>query len=102
MKLCIIGAGGVGTSAAKIIKRAGEGGAWAEKVVISDYDLDRAKLVAAECNDPRFVAEKIDATDAAGIKEVFKKHGINFAMNAVEPLSLIHISEPTRLGMISY
>jgi len=86
MKLCIIGAGGVGTSAAKIIKRAGEGGAWAEKVVISDYDLDRAKLVAAECNDPRFVAEKIDATDAAGIKEVFKKHGINFAMNAVEPL----------------
>ncbi|MBK5260969.1 MAG: saccharopine dehydrogenase NADP-binding domain-containing protein [Peptostreptococcaceae bacterium] len=86
MKLCIIGAGGVGTSAAKIIKRAGEGGNWAEKAVISDYDLDRAKFVAAECNDPRFVAEKIDATDAASIKEVFKKHGITFAMNKVHPL----------------
>ncbi|MBK5246663.1 MAG: saccharopine dehydrogenase NADP-binding domain-containing protein [Peptostreptococcaceae bacterium] len=56
------------------------------KIVISDYDLDKAKIVAAECNDSRFVAEKIDATDSAKIKEVFKKHGITFAMNAVEPL----------------
>jgi saccharopine dehydrogenase-like NADP-dependent oxidoreductase len=86
MRLCIIGAGGVGTSVAKIIKRAGDGGAWAEKVVIADYDFERAKYVAKECNDPRFVAEKIDATDAAKIKEVFKKHDITFAMNAVEPL----------------
>ena len=42
MRLCIIGAGGVGTAAARIIKRAGEGGSWAEKVVISDYDFERA------------------------------------------------------------
>ena len=86
MRLCIIGAGGVGTSVAKIIKRAGEGGAWAEKVVISDYDFERAKYVAKECNDSRFIAEKIDATDSSKIKEVFKKHNITFAMNAVEPL----------------
>jgi len=86
MRLCIIGAGGVGTSAAKIIKRAGAGGDWAEKVVISDYDFERAKLIAKECNDPRFVAEKIDAKDSAMMKEVFKKHDITFVMNAVEPL----------------
>lgn len=86
MKLCIIGAGGVGTSAAKIIKRAGAGGAWAEKVVISDYDFERATLVAKECNDPRFVAERINAKDPAIMKEIFKKHDITFVMNAVEPL----------------
>lgn len=86
MRLCIIGAGGVGTSAAKIIKRAGEGGAWAEKIILADYDFERAKLVAAECNDERFVAEKIDATDGDMIKEVLKKHDITFVMNAVEPL----------------
>ena len=86
MRLCIIGAGGVGTAAAKIIKRAGEGGSWAEKVVISDYDFERAKLVAAECDDPRFIPEKIDATKPEIMKEVFKKHDITFVMNAVEPL----------------
>ena len=48
MKLLIIGAGGVGTSAAKIIARAGADGDWAEKVVVADYDLERAKKVANE------------------------------------------------------
>ena len=47
MKLLIIGAGGVGTSAAKIIERAGAEGDWAEKVVVADYDLARAEKVAA-------------------------------------------------------
>ena len=46
MKLLIIGAGGVGTSAAKIIERAGAEGDWAEKVVVADYDLARAEKVA--------------------------------------------------------
>ncbi|WP_037373203.1 saccharopine dehydrogenase NADP-binding domain-containing protein, partial [Anaerovorax odorimutans] len=85
MKLLIIGAGGVGTSAAKIIKRAGEGGMWAEKVVISDYNEARAKQVSEECDDERFVYEKIDASDSKNIKDIIKKHGITFVMNAVEP-----------------
>ena len=39
MKLLIIGAGGVGTSAAKIIARQGAEADWAEKVVVADYNL---------------------------------------------------------------
>ena len=85
MNLLIIGVGGVGTSAAQIIKRAGEGGQWAKKVVLSDYNLSRASALAEKINDPRFVAEKIDARNADSIKEVIKKHGITFIMNAVEP-----------------
>lgn len=85
MNLLIIGAGGVGTSAAQIIKRAGEGGMWAKKVVLSDYNVARAEAVAKQINDPRFVAEKIDARSAESIKDVIKKHGITFIMNAVEP-----------------
>ncbi|MCI8646561.1 MAG: saccharopine dehydrogenase, partial [Firmicutes bacterium] len=42
MKLLIIGAGGVGTSAAKIIERRGAEADWAEKVVVADYDVERA------------------------------------------------------------
>jgi len=32
-----------------------------EKVVLADYDEARSKAVAARINDPRFVAEKVDA-----------------------------------------
>ena len=45
MKLLIIGAGGVGTSASMIISRAGKEGEWAEKIVISDYNFARAEEV---------------------------------------------------------
>lgn len=86
MKLLIIGAGGVGQSAAMIIKRAGKDGEWAEKIVLSDYNLSRAEEVAKLCDDPRFIAEKIDAGDSEIIKAVIKKHGITFVMNAVEPV----------------
>ncbi len=85
MKLMIIGAGGVGQSVAMIIKRAGQEGAWAEKIVLSDYNLDRANEVASMCGDPRFVAENIDARDPDQIKALFKKHGITQILNAVEP-----------------
>ncbi|MDR1953553.1 MAG: saccharopine dehydrogenase NADP-binding domain-containing protein [Clostridiales Family XIII bacterium] len=85
MKLLIIGAGGVGTSAAQIIKRAGKEGEWAEKVIIADYNLARAEEVAGQLGGGRFIAEKIDARSPESIKSVVAKHGANFIMNAVEP-----------------
>lgn len=73
MKLLIIGAGGVGTSAAKIIERRGAEADWAEKVVVSDYDFERAKKVANEiCGGGKFIPEQINAMDAESIKEVVK------------------------------
>ena len=86
MNLLIIGAGGVGTAAAMIIKRAGKEGDWAKKIVVSDYNFDRAKQVAEKiCGGGKYIAEKIDAGNADGIKELIKKHDITFVMNAVEP-----------------
>ena len=86
MKLLIIGAGGVGTSAAKIIQLQGKDGEWAEKVVIADYNEERAKKVAEEiCGGGRFVAAKINAREPESIKAVIKEHGITWVMNAVEP-----------------
>jgi saccharopine dehydrogenase-like NADP-dependent oxidoreductase len=86
MKLLIIGTGGVGTSAAMILKLAGSRGAWAEKVVLADRNFNRAEKAAALCGDPRFIAEPINARDSGNIKALIKKHGINFVMNAVEPV----------------
>ena len=86
MKLLVIGAGGVGTSLVAIIKRAGKEGDWAEKVVVADYSLERAKEVAEKvCGGGKFVAEKVDASDAESIKGLIKKHGITMIFNAVEP-----------------
>lgn len=86
MKLLIIGAGGVGTSAAMIIKRQGKDGEWAEKIVVSDYDFDRAKKVAGEiCGGGRYIAAKIDAGNPDSINQVIKEHGITFVMNATAP-----------------
>ncbi|MDR1815217.1 MAG: saccharopine dehydrogenase NADP-binding domain-containing protein [Clostridiales Family XIII bacterium] len=85
MNLLIIGAGGVGTSVAQIIKRAKKGGEWAKKIVVADYNLDRAKLVVKDLAEKRYVAEKIDASDADSIAKVIKKHGITWVLNAVEP-----------------
>ena len=48
MKLLIIGAGGVGTSAAKIIARQGKEADWAEKIVVADYDAAREHQAQVE------------------------------------------------------
>jgi saccharopine dehydrogenase-like NADP-dependent oxidoreductase len=85
MNLLVIGAGGVGTSAVQIIKRAKAGGSWLKKGVIADYNLARAEEVVKNLGEARFVAEKIDASSPESIKAVIAKHGITFVMNAVEP-----------------
>ena len=86
MKALIIGAGGVGQSTAMLIKKNGNGGEdWLEKMVIADYNLDRAKEVAALCDDERFVAEQVNAGDPASIKGLIEKYDIDFVLNVVSP-----------------
>ncbi|GHU61689.1 putative saccharopine dehydrogenase [Clostridia bacterium] len=85
MKLLIIGAGGVGTSVAQIMKRAGAEGEWAERVVLADHDFARAEGVCAQLAQPRFVAETVDAGDAESITGLIRKHGITQVLNVVAP-----------------
>ncbi|MDR2487863.1 MAG: saccharopine dehydrogenase NADP-binding domain-containing protein [Clostridiales Family XIII bacterium] len=86
MKILIIGAGGVGASAAHIIKRAGAGGEWAQKVVLADYNEARAKEVAeSQLGGGRFVAAQVDARSPESIKAVIAAQGVDFVLNAVEP-----------------
>jgi saccharopine dehydrogenase-like NADP-dependent oxidoreductase len=85
MRLLLIGVGGVGTSAAQIIKAAGEKGKWMEKMVLTDYNVARAQEVAKDLNDPRFVADQVNARDAESIKALVKKYDITYIMNAVDP-----------------
>jgi saccharopine dehydrogenase-like NADP-dependent oxidoreductase len=85
MKLLIIGAGGVGTSVAQIIRRAGAEGEWAEKVVLADSDLTRAEVVCTQLGEARFVPAQIDARDAESITGLIGKYEITQVLNVVAP-----------------
>ncbi len=81
MRVLVIGAGGVGSSAALIAVRRDFFESW----VVADYDLARAEELVARLADPRFSAVRIDASDADAVAEVCRAHGITHVLNAVDP-----------------
>ena len=69
MKLLILGAGGVGSAAAKIAARR----TFLEQVVLADYDLARAERAAQATGDARFSAVQLDAGDQAAVLELLRR-----------------------------
>jgi saccharopine dehydrogenase (NAD+, L-lysine forming) len=80
MRILLIGAGGVGAAFASIAARRD----FFETIVIADYDGSRADKAAA--NDDRFIAARIDASDASSVTQLCREHSITHVMNAVDPL----------------
>ena len=87
MRILVIGAGGVGTSAALIAARRDFFEAW----LVADYDPDRADAVVARLADPRFTAARIDAGDAQAVAALCREHGITHVLNAVDPRHVMSI-----------
>lgn len=85
VKVLLVGAGGVGEAIASIARNQDAQGTWLEKMVVSDYNADRAKEVADKLGDERFVPEKIDAGSKENIVELAKQYGVDFIMNACDP-----------------
>ena len=81
MRILVIGAGGVGSSAALIAARRDFFESW----LIADYDLGRAQALAARVADPRFTAARVDAGDPGAVSELCRAHGITHVLNAVDP-----------------
>lgn len=88
MRILLVGAGGVGDAVAKIAAERD----FYELFVISDYDVNRAEATlewirtrhGAEVA-AKFLAVKIDASNAAGVAATAKEHGVTHILNAVEP-----------------
>lgn len=72
MRILIIGAGGVGSSAALIAARRD----FYEHIVIGDYDGDRAAALVARIGDDRFSAIQIDASVAQAVAQACREHQI--------------------------
>ena len=78
MRILIVGSGGVGESTAAIIRRRDPGRGLFETVVLADWDLAKAQgAVARQGGDARFVAEKVDASDADAVAALCAKHKVD-------------------------
>ncbi len=78
MRILLVGAGGVGAAFAAIAERRD----FYDQIVIADYDLARAETAAT---DPRFVAARVDASDAGSVEALCREYSITHVMNAVDP-----------------
>jgi saccharopine dehydrogenase-like NADP-dependent oxidoreductase len=80
MKVLLIGVGGVGEAIAVV----GRERLWLEKMVLADYNLERAKTVQNRLGAvEKFPVEHIDARDIKQIIQVARKHEVDLIMNAV-------------------
>lgn len=90
MKVLLVGVGGVGEAIAVIAKPKN----WIEKIVLSDYNLERAKEVQAKLgDDKRYPVEWIDAGKQVLIEELARKYQVDLIMNACDPSFNVPIFE---------
>ena len=81
MRILMVGAGGVGSAAAKIAARR----TFFETFVVADYDEGRAKTVVDELADDRFVAASVDASSTDDVTRLAREHRVTHVFNAVDP-----------------
>lgn len=82
MQVLLIGVGGVGEAIAAIAKTR----PWLKKMVLTDYNLERARAVQRKLGLPkRFPVAQIDASDRRAIAALAKQHHVDLIMNAVDP-----------------
>lgn len=90
MKILMIGVGGVGEAIAVMAKKR----PFVEQIVLSDYNLERAKEVQAKLGDnSRFPVEKVDAKNQSEIERLAHKYHPDLIMNACDPLFNVAIFE---------
>jgi saccharopine dehydrogenase-like NADP-dependent oxidoreductase len=98
MRLLILGAGGVGSAAARIAARR----PFVSHVVLADYDLGRAEAAAVGVGDDRFTAAKLDASDQAAIEALIAADDIDAVLGATDPRFTMPIFRAALAAKIHY
>jgi saccharopine dehydrogenase (NAD+, L-lysine-forming) len=81
MRILVVGTGGVGSAVAPIAARRD----FYETIVFADYEDAKARRVVERYDDERFVAARVDASDAASVAAVAQEHRCDAVLNAVDP-----------------
>jgi saccharopine dehydrogenase-like NADP-dependent oxidoreductase len=81
MKLLILGAGGVGSAAARIAARR----TFLDQVVVADYDEARATRTARETRDDRFVSAQVDASEQSAVEALISQYRVDAVLGATDP-----------------
>ncbi|GAB3604211.1 saccharopine dehydrogenase family protein [Microbacterium aureliae] len=98
MRILIIGAGGVGSAAARIAARRD----FYEAVVVADYDPARPEALVGALADPRFTAARVDASDAGSVAALIREHACTHVLNAVDPRFVMPIFEGCARADVTY
>jgi saccharopine dehydrogenase-like NADP-dependent oxidoreductase len=98
MRILIIGAGGVGSSATLIAARRD----FYDAIVVADYDHARAAAVAERVGNPRVTAAQVDASDAHAVAALCREHAITHVLNVVDPRFVLSIFEGAFLAGADY
>jgi len=103
MRMLLVGAGAVGESILRILQARDPQGEWLKKVIVSDYDFDRAKEVVEHLQgDKRFVVEHVDAREKESIVGLIKKYNCDFVMDAAAPNVCNNIFDAAYEGSTNY
>ena len=95
--MLIIGAGGVGTAAARTADRWG----LFDRVVMADYQVGRAEAAVAGAGE-RFAAYQLDAGDEGAIVELVQTERIDAVLNAVDPRFVMPIFRAALAAGVNY
>ncbi|MGP3535298.1 saccharopine dehydrogenase family protein [Microbacterium sp. RD1] len=87
MRILIVGAGGVGSAAARIAVRR----SFFDALVLADYDPARPEALVAELGDERLTAAQVDASSAESVADLIREHDITHVLNAVDPRFVLPI-----------
>ena len=84
MNVLVLGAGGVGESICALFKRRNDTTSWLGKVILADYDHDKAiKAVEKLADSEIFIAERVDALKKDEIVTLAKKYDVGFMVHCL-------------------
>jgi saccharopine dehydrogenase (NAD+, L-lysine-forming) len=81
VRICVVGAGGVGSAIAAIAARR----SFFDHLVLADVDLARAQRAVRPLDDARLTAARVDASDRESVIALATEHRADVIVNACDP-----------------
>lgn len=98
ISILIIGAGGVGSAAARIASRR----SFFDELTIADYDASRAEKIVDPVGDDRYRAAQIDASSEEAIVNLINETDAQYVLNAVDPRFVMPIFNAAKKAGVTY